>query len=101
MRGVGGVLEGVAVGYQQTVISLGLLVALHNGHCDLLVRLGLPLVFQARDSPRKMGGSRVCPQGKSHEPGSKEGLGGLPGRRGVGGQTVQGTCKAMERPVRI
>lgn len=90
-------MQGVlAVGYQETVIFLGLLVTLQIGHFYLLVRLGLPLAFQARDSPRKMGGGRVCPQGKSHEPGSKEGLGGLPGRKGVGGQTVQGTCKATE-----
>lgn len=52
--------------YQETVISLGLLVTLQISHFYLLVRLGLPLAFQARDSPRKMDGGRVCaPKGNA------------------------------------
>lgn len=60
--------------------------------CQGVSAFGLP----NQDSPGKTGGGRVYPQWKSHVPGSKEGLGGLQGRKGIGGQTVQGTWRVTE-----
>lgn len=46
------------------VSGWGLLGTIWIVHFCLNVRLGLPLAFQARDSPWETGGGRVSPKGK-------------------------------------